>query len=121
MTIPRFLRWAAAALLMMTLGAQVVFAQQSESRFAFVIGNDGYEEAPLATSANDAALVADALRTAGFDVTGARNLDLDTFRASYREFLANNIAILGPILFFVGVLVLGLVYEIKKGALEWEK
>ncbi len=39
----------------------------------------------------------------------------------YREFLAHHIAILGPILFFLGVLVLGLVYEIKKGALEWEK
>jgi NADH-quinone oxidoreductase subunit A len=39
----------------------------------------------------------------------------------YRDFLANNIAILGPIGFFFGVLVLGLVYEIKKGALEWEK
>ncbi len=39
----------------------------------------------------------------------------------YREFLHNGIAILGPILFFLGVLVLGLVYEIKKGALEWEK
>lgn len=39
----------------------------------------------------------------------------------YREFLANHISILGPILFFIGVLVLGLVYEIKKGALEWEK
>ena len=39
----------------------------------------------------------------------------------YREFLANHIAILGPILFFLGVLVLGLVYEIKQGALEWEK
>jgi NADH-quinone oxidoreductase subunit A len=39
----------------------------------------------------------------------------------YREFLASDIAILGPILFFIGVLVLGLVYEIKKGALEWEK
>ena len=39
----------------------------------------------------------------------------------YREFLAANIAILGPILFFIGVLVLGLFYEIKKGALEWEK
>jgi NADH-quinone oxidoreductase subunit A len=25
------------------------------------------------------------------------------------------------VLFFVGVLVLGLFYEIKKGALEWEK
>src|SRR3979409_2276954 len=39
----------------------------------------------------------------------------------YREFLHNQIAILGPILFFIGVLVLGLVYEIKKGALQWEK
>lgn len=39
----------------------------------------------------------------------------------YREFLANHIAILGPILFFLGVLVLGLIYEVKKGALEWEK
>jgi len=39
----------------------------------------------------------------------------------YRDFLANNIAILGPVLFFIGVLVLGLFYEIKKGALEWEK
>jgi NADH-quinone oxidoreductase subunit A len=39
----------------------------------------------------------------------------------YREFLANHIAILGPVLFFLGVLVLGLFYEIKKGALEWER
>jgi NADH-quinone oxidoreductase subunit A len=39
----------------------------------------------------------------------------------YREFLANNIPILGPMLFFIGVLVLGLGYEIKKGALQWER
>ena len=39
----------------------------------------------------------------------------------YREFLANNISILGPIAFFIGVLVLGLFYEVKKGALDWEK
>jgi NADH-quinone oxidoreductase subunit A len=39
----------------------------------------------------------------------------------YREFLAGQIAILGPILFFLGVLVLGLMYEVKKGALQWEK
>lgn len=39
----------------------------------------------------------------------------------YREFLAQHISILGPILFFIGVLVLGLFYEIRKGALEWEK
>ena len=39
----------------------------------------------------------------------------------YREFLANQIAILGPVLFFIGVLILGLAYEVKKGALQWEK
>jgi NADH-quinone oxidoreductase subunit A len=39
----------------------------------------------------------------------------------YREFLAYHVAILVPILFFFGVLVLGLFYEIKKGALEWER
>jgi len=39
----------------------------------------------------------------------------------YRQFLASHIAILGPILFFIGVLALGLFYEVKKGALEWEK
>ncbi|MES1167433.1 MAG: NADH-quinone oxidoreductase subunit A [Pseudomonadota bacterium] len=39
----------------------------------------------------------------------------------YRDFLANHIAILGPVLFFIGVLVLGLFYEVKKGALDWEK
>jgi NADH-quinone oxidoreductase subunit A len=39
----------------------------------------------------------------------------------YREFLHQHIPILGPILFFIFVLVLGLAYEIKKGALEWER
>lgn len=39
----------------------------------------------------------------------------------YREFLAAGIPILGPVLFFIGVLVLGLIYEMKKGALEWER
>ena len=39
----------------------------------------------------------------------------------YRDFLANHIAILSPMLFFLFVLVLGLFYEVKKGALEWEK
>ena len=39
----------------------------------------------------------------------------------YREFLQASIPILIPGLFFIGVLILGLVYELKKGALEWEK
>jgi NADH-quinone oxidoreductase subunit A len=39
----------------------------------------------------------------------------------YREFLASHISILGPMLFFIGVLALGLLYEVKKGALDWER
>jgi|TARA_B110000438_G_C15521526_1_gene524409 NADH-quinone oxidoreductase subunit A len=39
----------------------------------------------------------------------------------YRDFLADGLPILGPILFFLGVLVVGLVYELKKGGLDWEK
>ena len=70
-------------------------AQGQEARFGFVIGNDGYDGAELPTAANDASLMADTLKTAGFDVTGARNLDQDTFRASYREFLAK-VSAAGP-------------------------
>ncbi len=39
----------------------------------------------------------------------------------YREFLAAGIPILTPVLFFLSVLIIGLLYEIKKGALVWEK
>lgn len=39
----------------------------------------------------------------------------------YREFLANHISIIGPVFFFIGVLILGLIYEVRKGALDWEK
>ncbi len=39
----------------------------------------------------------------------------------YREFVAAHIAICAPIFCFFVVLALGLFYEIKQGALEWEK
>jgi NADH-quinone oxidoreductase subunit A len=39
----------------------------------------------------------------------------------YRDFLAANLSILSPVLFFLFLLVAGLVYEIRRGALEWEK
>lgn len=39
----------------------------------------------------------------------------------YRDFLAAGIPILMPVLFFLGVLAIGLLYEIRKGALEWVK
>lgn len=39
----------------------------------------------------------------------------------YREFIAAQIPILLPVLFFIGILVLGLGYEMKKKGLEWER
>lgn len=39
----------------------------------------------------------------------------------YRDFINLGIPIVLPILFFFFVLIVGLVYELKKGALEWEK
>ena len=40
---------------------------------------------------------------------------------THREFIAAEIPILAPMLFFVGVMSVGLLYELKKGALEWDK
>lgn len=39
----------------------------------------------------------------------------------FRDFLAANIPIVLPVFFFLTVLIVGLLYEIRKGALEWEK
>ena len=39
----------------------------------------------------------------------------------YRDFLANHLPVLLPMLCFLGLLILGLVYEGRKGALDWER
>jgi uncharacterized caspase-like protein len=70
-------------------------AGHAETRFALVIGNDEYKAGALATPANDAGLVADALQAAGFTVTGARNLDQATLRETLREFI-DQVAAAGP-------------------------
>ncbi|MET0677129.1 MAG: caspase family protein [Bradyrhizobium sp.] len=62
-------------------------AQQPEKRIALVVGNGAYAKAPLATAANDAGLIAQTLQAAGFDVIGARDLDGDTLRKSFRDFI----------------------------------
>ena len=40
---------------------------------------------------------------------------------THRDLVAAGIPILGPMLFFTFILVAGVIYEIKSGALEWEK
>src|SRR6266699_6406177 len=62
-------------------------AQQQEKRIALVVGNGAYAKAPLATAANDAGLIAQTLQAAGFDVVGARDLDGDALRKSFRDFM----------------------------------
>lgn len=64
-----------------------VLAQQQEKRIALVVGNGAYAKSPLATTANDAGLIAQTLQAAGFDVIGARDLDGDTLRKSLRDFI----------------------------------
>jgi len=65
-------------------GSASAFA--AEKRIALVIGEAAYGK-PLPTAANDAGLVAQTLQAAGFDVTGARDLDAEALRAAFREFL----------------------------------
>src|SRR5215475_13690285 len=64
-----------------------VAAQQQEKRIALVVGDGAYAKVPLATAANDAGLIAQTLQAAGFDVIGARDLDADSLRKSFRDFL----------------------------------
>jgi len=56
-------------------------------RIALVIGNATYRDKALATTANDAGLVAQTLQAAGFEVVGARDLDEKSLRTAMRDFL----------------------------------
>jgi uncharacterized caspase-like protein len=62
-------------------------AALSERRLALVIGNASYRAKALATPVNDAALIAQTLRTAGFDVIGARDLNGDSLRQAFHDFV----------------------------------
>ena len=61
-------------------------AAATENRFALVVGNASYKKQPLASAANDAALIAQTLQSAGFDVVGARDLDQGQLRKAVRDF-----------------------------------
>lgn len=70
-------------------------AAASEKRLALVIGNASYKAKALATPVNDAALIAQTLQTAGFDVMGARDLGGDLLRQTFRDFV-DRVAKAGP-------------------------
>jgi uncharacterized caspase-like protein len=58
-----------------------------QNRIALVIGNGNYPALPRVTAANDAGLVAQTLQAAGFDVIGARDLDGETLRRTFHDFI----------------------------------
>ena len=97
MTAGRRTLAALVALLATALLSLAGSAQQAAQnpRIALVIGNATYRDAALATTANDAGLIAQTLQAAGFDVVGARDLDGQSLRTAFRDFL-DKAAAAGP-------------------------
>ena len=85
-TVTALVALLATALLSLAASAQ---QEAPNPRIALVIGNATYRDAALATTANDAGLIAQALQAAGFDVVGARDLDSQSLRTAFRDFLDN--------------------------------
>ena len=92
-TLQKFLG-SLVLLLVLASSATGAFAQ-GEKRLAFVIGNAAYPSGELVTPANDAGLIAQTLQAAGFDVVGARDVDQESLRGAYRDFLAK-VSAAGP-------------------------
>ena len=88
-----FISKAALAALVLTSLASAALAQ---SRIALVIGNSAYQNAvPLATAVGDAAIVAETMRAAGYDVIETRDVGLVDLGPVIREFL-DKVAAAGP-------------------------
>ena len=82
-------------LAMLCLGASTLAAQPTQKRIGLVIGNGDYKSGSLPTAANDAGLIAQTLQAAGFDVIGARDLEGDAMRQTFRDFV-EKVAAAGP-------------------------
>jgi uncharacterized caspase-like protein len=87
--MPRIRTLIAALFALIPLGLVMApGAAHAEKRIALVIGNAAYQAGgPLNTPANDAGLIAQTLQAAGFDVVGARDLDQDSLRHAFRDFV----------------------------------
>ena len=91
--IPKFL--LSLVLLVAVATGLAPSAARAEQRIALVLGNAAYQAGQLTTPANDAGLIAQTLEAGGFDVIGARDLDLELLRRAFRDFIAKA-ATLGP-------------------------
>jgi hypothetical protein len=83
----RFIRTLAITACALLALAAARGAQAEERRLALVIGEAAYPAMPIATAANDAGLVAQTLQAAGFDVTGARDLEETALKEAFRDFI----------------------------------
>lgn len=82
-------------LIVFVAGSATGALAQQQKRLAFVIGNAAYPSGALATPSNDAGLIAQTLQAAGFDVVGARDVDQESLRGAYRDFLTK-VSAAGP-------------------------
>ena len=87
--IRRLFLLALAAIALACAGAVPMQAQQqqAEPRIAFVVGNSAYRSGAIPNALNDAGLVAEALRSIGFEIVEGGDLGQPDFIQSYREFL----------------------------------
>lgn len=101
------------------LVASHIFGQRSQSS---EIKNSPYECGMLAEGSGQARFAVKFYVTAMlFILFDLEVVFLVPWILVFRDFMVANISILVPMLFFLFVLTFGLVYELKKGALEWEK
>jgi uncharacterized caspase-like protein len=91
--LARVLRRCLGAGLLVGLLAQPAAAQPgdppatTDTRIAFVAGNARYEQGSVANALNDAGLVAEALRSIGFEIVEGADLTQSDFIRTYRDFL----------------------------------
>src|SRR6202521_5021981 len=85
------------ALLSVLLFGDLVLAsaQAAEKRLALVVGNANYSSGALPTPANDAGMIAQTLQAAGLDGVGVRDLEQDSLRRTFRDFIAK-VSAAGP-------------------------
>jgi len=85
------LRYILAAItgvaLWLAVAAAPASAQAPQPRIALVIGNGAYARGPLQASLNDAGLVAEALRSVGFEIVEGADLGQADFVRAARDFV----------------------------------
>ena len=84
----RLLLLAMSVVALACWGAPLLAQQQTEPRIALVVGNSAYAPGAAPTTLNDAGLVAEALRSIGFEIVEGANLSQPDMLRTYREFLA---------------------------------